>query len=726
MDLQTLSEKVYFGLCYGIGTSEQVTIRRDVLDIREILNHRKLRDDYVDMRSGSKREGFRLKDSDMDTMIWPNNHRVLWYFVQAMVYNKHIYALIVCDSSESPPGFTLLWLHLERAPNIVFSSCVRMNGFLYISSAKYRSNTCFRRQPDSIVHGPCISGNFEGEIDYDEARCFVSDFWPPSASLWIDRCHSWPSPQVVDDIIRGGCHFVAIGSKHGNHADNEWRISFSRAEQKLVYTMNHAQFLTYALLKLFVKEFNQESSEEEKLLCSYHMKTVMFWAIQQNTRAQWCPQNLLPNFWICFKLLLKWVYEGICPNFFIPENNMFLNKVYGAAQRNLFARLYSLYEKGNTFLLESPFINSYFYNIGCSSEVEDLPICEVRLDIELFREISGNTFLLESPFINSYFYNIGCSSEVEDLPICEVRLDIELFREIFENNSLHYVDIRCCIGNLNMAQELIRSPLTPRQIAILQKITSTVLQESAFMLHDMYRNTPKTNKNVYNADKMSCYMLKLAAKFGFVSDLLYIALYFYRTLRYKEALCVLAMTKVKLAYPGLMYMGIVDHRKYTEAVGGQSFSTKMRRAVAQNIILDNNIFYITELIPEQQSGLRNNRKLLRIPAAVLLHMLEFLCCREVQPLKAQAALDDLQKLVHYDQGWFVDKGLENISWEILGICQEIAGNYPAALYSYQQALRHLGYPEIQTATMQRIKDLHNTIRRFLVTTGLFPFAGALL
>ena len=69
---------------------------------------------------------------------------------------------------------------------------------------------------------------------------------------------------------------------------------------------------------------------------------------------------------------------------------MFLNKVYGAAQRNLFARLYSLYEKGNTFLLESPFINSYFYNIGylnnpkffvgSSSEVEDLPICEVMLD----------------------------------------------------------------------------------------------------------------------------------------------------------------------------------------------------------------------------------------------------------------------------------------------------------------------------------------------------------
>ena len=76
--------------------------------------------------------------------------------------------------------------------------------------------------------------------------------------------------------------------------------------------MNHTQFLTYGLLKLFVKDINNGLSENEKLLCSYHMKTAIFWTIQRITIAQWCPQQLLAGFWACFKLLLKWVYEGVC------------------------------------------------------------------------------------------------------------------------------------------------------------------------------------------------------------------------------------------------------------------------------------------------------------------------------------------------------------------------------------------------------------------------------
>lgn len=93
--------------------------------------------------------------------------------------------------------------------------------------------------------------------------------------------------------------------------------------------MNHTQFLIYGLLKLFLKEIiNKGIRDEEKLLCSYHIKTSVLWAIQQSTLRQWCPQNILDGFWICFKLLLRWVYEGVCPNFFIPQNNIFLSKSF--------------------------------------------------------------------------------------------------------------------------------------------------------------------------------------------------------------------------------------------------------------------------------------------------------------------------------------------------------------------------------------------------------------
>nr|XP_022340597.1 uncharacterized protein LOC111135131 [Crassostrea virginica] len=669
MAVQTISESVFVGLCLKIGTSQQVAIRRDVYDIFELLENKVTRNKQTFvMISGSRREGFRFQDSDFDCMYWQNDHRVLWNFSQATLYNIHRYKLILCDSSESPPGFTLLWLPMEEANGVVLSSCVRINGSLCISSAKYRDITCTIIQPDSTVHGPCSSGRFAGLLEYDYAHCFLSDFWPPSASSWTDRCHSWPPPHVVDDIIRSGCHFVAIGHKLGKHEDNEWRISFSHAEQKLVYAMNHTQFLTYGLLKLFVKEFNKGKSEEEKLLCSYHMKTAVFWAIQQNTIPHWCPKNLLAGFWVCFKLLLKWVHEGVCPNFFIPENNMFLNKVHGVAQTDLFTRLYCLYEKGIAFLLQSPSISSYIMAV----------LCNPRLSV--------------------------CTDECT--LISEVVLDRELFNEIFSKRTQPGNNLHHCMKLLHTVEQLIRSPLTQCQILTLQKLTADILQISAFMLHDIYTDTSGGNKQMYIADKRSCYMLKLAAKFRCVSDLLYIAMYLYKTFRHREALSVIEMTKVKLAQPGLMYSGQVDPERYTEAVGGRSWSYKMRHAIAQHITLYNQICYINELTPEQQSSTLNHLPILGIPPLILLHMLEFLCCRHVDPMRAQAALDDLQVLVHHDQGVLVHVEFRDISWEILGICQQMTGNHQAALYSYTQSLRQFPLQRIHTATRHRIQYLY--------------------
>ncbi|XP_052710800.1 uncharacterized protein LOC128185176 [Crassostrea angulata] len=623
MSVQKISESLYVGLCLKIGTPQQVASRRDIQDIEDMLtNNGVINKQMTTMLSGSRREGFRLSGSDMDFMLWPNNHRVIWDFSQCQFYNTQEHALILCDSSESPPGFTLLWLPLDRTSHRVMSACVRMNGMLYISSSKYREIKCSLGIAGSTPHGPCSSGTLNGVLEYDHAHCFVSDFWPPSASPWKDRCHSWPLPHVVNDIIRNGCHVVAIGHKLGNHTDNEWRISFSQAEYKLVCSMNHTQFLTYGLLKLFLKEIIDKGlKNEEKLLCSYHMKTAVFWAIQQNTLSHWCPQNLLTGFWVCFKLLLKWVYEGVCTNFFIPENNMFLSKIYGEAQKTLFARMYRLYEKGIPLLLHSPSIASYIINV----------LCNPRLTI--------------------------CTDE--HTLISEVKVDEEIFREMINNDSICTSNLNECEKYLHTVEQFIGLPLTQYQVVVLQKFTANILQLTAFFLDNMYTSAG-FNKQLFITNKISCHALKFAAKFGFVSDMLYIAMYYNKTFRYSKALSVIDKTKVKFALPCLMYERHVDRERYNEAVGEQSLSTKMRQAVSMNIKLDNDIFYINELMPEQQYSKQNIQPFLCIPPLVLLYMLELLCSRHVDTLRAQRALDDLQVLVHHDQGELVPVHLRAI------------------------------------------------------------------
>ncbi|XP_062610518.1 uncharacterized protein LOC134272288 [Saccostrea cucullata] len=474
------------------------------------------------MISGSYREGFRLKKgSDMDFMLWHNDQRIIWDLSQCQYYTTHRQTLLLCDCSDSPPGYTLLQLLTLGINKYVQLACFLMKDKIYVSSSitrlfKYSealSNT-------TIVNGPCVRYCFGDFIEYDYAHCFACDFWPPSASSWIDRCHSWPQPHIVNDIVKNGCHFVAIGHKVGNYEDSEWRISFSQAEHRLVYSMNHSQFLTYGLLKLLLKEvINMGLSEEDKLLSSYHIKTAVFWVIQQNTLQQWCPQNLLECFWICFKLILKWVYEGVCPNFFIPQNNMFLSKVHGEAQYSLFNKLYGMYKKGlASFLHEHSIMKNHTnnpnnHNLSTLSD-DYSPDSEIDFDKQVF-----------------------CRHSMPTLPI---------------------LDLNHCM------------------------------------------------------------------------------------------------------------MDFIDKDSYMKAVGGQSLSTKMRKALAQDIQLDNKIYYISELIPEQQSALQNNKAHLYISPFVMLHMLEILCYRHVDTMRAIPALYELQTLVHYDQGLLTDLKDRDISWQILG------------------------------------------------------------
>ncbi|XP_061190080.1 uncharacterized protein LOC133197919 [Saccostrea echinata] len=671
VDMENISAVVFRRMCHEVGTSLEVLAKRDVLDLKiKLANQTRSNHDNDFMTSGSRREGLRLEESDVDVMCWPDNYRVISEVHQSQRY-IHRKKLILCDGSESPPGFTLLYM---LSPPILCSEIkeafVRMNNRDYISSSKHKAIMCSAESQISTLHGPCVS-RFHGILGYDFAHCFASDIWPPSASSWIDRSHSWPQYHIVDDIVRSGCHFVAIGHKVGRHEHNEWRISFSLAEQKLVYAMNHCQFLTYGLLKLFLNRIiNNGLGDDEKLLCSYHMKTAVFWVIQQNMIPQWSPHTLLYSSWVCFKLVLKWVYEGDCPNFFIPSNNMFLSNIYGEAQNVLFLRLYELYKTGIRSMLDTLSIMS------CNECI---------------------AFLRDPSF--------SCCAD-ENIQFSEADFDVMLFREIESNESLPVLNVQGFIKYLqnNILERAIDTPLTKYQVSVLQTFTNSVLQNLAFVLH---MNTyTQGNKLKYRADKKSCHILKLAAKFGCISDMLYIAMYYYKTLRYKETLFIIEVIKVKLAQPYVMHNYNVDEEMYAEALAGQSWSTKMRQAVAWDLKLKNEIIYITELIPEQQSSQQNNVPYLYVPPFVMLYMLEVFCCQHVNTIRAQAALDDLRTLIHYDHGHFIPIIAKNLAWQILGICQQMTGNFQDALYSYQQSLREYQLHSIQTATEMRIQGIH--------------------
>jgi hypothetical protein len=95
------------------------------------------------------------------------------------------------------------------------------------------------------------------------------------------RPGQWPPDILIDEIVNYGCILVPIGPKEIENNDLLWRISFSMAEKQLSHAMNYTQILCYALLKLSLKNIINTYEQVKGLLCSYFMKTAMFWLSEE-------------------------------------------------------------------------------------------------------------------------------------------------------------------------------------------------------------------------------------------------------------------------------------------------------------------------------------------------------------------------------------------------------------------------------------------------------------
>ncbi|XP_052683591.1 uncharacterized protein LOC128163940 [Crassostrea angulata] len=670
-----VSEALYVGLCDYIGTPTDVTVRREVTDMYEMINTHVQIDGGTCMRkmeSGSYREGFRFNSSDLDTMFWNTNNKVITDLSQSSVNDLSKHSIILMEDTETPPGFVRLQLLTLPRDRFIESSVVPYNDGMYISCMRWRQRMLSMVRGNKVfnnakTHGPCANA-FIDEIETDCALCFQCSYWSRLTCYWRKRCtlHNWPPNYVFDDILGNGCHLVPVGNK--NAADEnelDWRLSFSQAEQKLVYSMNHTQFLCYGLLKIFLKEVINLDIDEP-FMCSYFVKTTMFWLIQIG-HITWCPNNVLDCCWKCFKYLLQSVHRGVFPNFFVPQNNMFASKlstVNGArARRCLLEQLNMYYEMGVTCLLKSTTVRTMIEPVICNNFVRIEPL-------------------------------LGHIKSAADTDYC---ISSEIYWKSFlqQNIRKYYLMLR-------LITDLINQSFTEYETLTLQKCTADVLSVTAFINLSTSSSSDNTNKKVYRSDRLTSNLLKLASRVGHVSCLLYLGLYYYRTCRYREALNVTDLVKSRLTQPYIMY-NKVDREKYNECGAGWSLSKRMKKAWVCDVCLTKDVHYIQELVLEQREGADNGMYPLQISPYVMADMLSVLCnYRLGNRSQCLQSLTELQTLLLYDDGSYVPLNIRDLSWQILGICQHVAGDLHGALQSYQQSLRQKPFHKIWNATQCRI------------------------
>ena len=107
MDMEDLSNEVCDVMQGHVGTPEHVAIRRRSYDIFcTVCESMTLHEFKISLiKGGSRGEGFRIHQSDQDTMVVFENWRVISKY-QSYVSPKHERLTMNC--STSPPGYCLL------------------------------------------------------------------------------------------------------------------------------------------------------------------------------------------------------------------------------------------------------------------------------------------------------------------------------------------------------------------------------------------------------------------------------------------------------------------------------------------------------------------------------------------------------------------------------------------------------------------------------------------
>lgn len=340
----------------------------------------------------------------------------------------------------------------------------------------------------------------------------------------------------------------------------------------------------------------------------------------------------------------------------------------GAAHNALFNQLYDLYCKGISCLLLSPTLRSHLSQAILNRALT------VRTD--------------EGSIVPSH------------------TLDINVFNEIY-TMSVKVGSIKHFSTYMMTIENLMTRRLSPCQLVCIQKMTSLVLLGTAW---HMATYTETHNKRVVSTSNQVCHMLKIASQIGCVSDILYLAMYYYRTCRYEQSLICLHTAQERMSVPYVVYIDNVNVDMYKRAMTGVSLSEKMRKAVVSDIKLNSGYSYIDELLLEQTVSYMNGITILFIPPLVMLHMLTILNHHRLyHTLESHQALHNLQTLLVCDVGVHVPVHVRDISYQILGICQHVCGDYVGALNSYQYSLRQHQFHKIEQASLCRIQKIIQTL-----------------
>ena len=629
---------VYEHLVKIVGTEIDIRKRQRLFIITDMITNKCV---FLNtfITSGSLAEGLQLPDSDLDIMIVIGNVDVLQN-ERNIKYPIHCTTLIM-ETDIDHPGFTRLrTVAANVGESIVVLGAdekhyVSVNSF--IDSHKKMCKIPFS------LHGPCLS---DEEQTHDFAFCLWSRYLPHNMRPWASRRRrQWPSNFVIDSIINYGCLLVPIGPKTLSYTDKLWRLSFSLAEKILVHSFNFTQLICYGLLKLTLKRIVNKKDHVRDLLCSYFLKTSLFWVSEEVDIDTFQLPNLFKCFFLCLNKLKAWIINCYCPNYFIPEHNMFLGKITPYNIKHLLSVINSIQFDGIVGLMNNLFPpEKKCYQLLCSNKEHS----SIMLDFLFYRIC---TLFSTSDISHSY--------------------KIQIF-----------------------IKSLLKSESSLFIIGVCKHQYANICLYAAQQLPSLTTTTTTTN---YNIHQLYHRHLQDGLQTNAVSGWLLYASFYYVIKQYGATLSLLDYVLSKCS-PNSVVFGRISSTNEDLGFGNydlryinmyrQNVNSEMSLIDRMKIAVLSNITFLqhSSLIPEElQLEVKDNA--FDIHPVILSYCLRFLCYHHIGDMfSSQQALRDLHSTLYNDTYEIRVNDASN-SYTILGVCYEIYGDKTAAFQNYENALQ---------------------------------------
>ena len=181
----------------------------------------------------------------------------------------------------------------------------------------------------TVRQGPSKADATEtpGRLTADRVYAFPCKTWPTQLLGWKERqkLYDWPAEEIKCVATLKGCFLVPVGHKLSYNSDIEWRLSPSLAERILMFSLNETQMKCYVLLKHVSKCFITPIIG--KTLTSFQCKMAVLTCAELTPLDIWRPDRLLECMDICLGQLILWCGIGWCPQYILPQENVFAGRL---------------------------------------------------------------------------------------------------------------------------------------------------------------------------------------------------------------------------------------------------------------------------------------------------------------------------------------------------------------------------------------------------------------